>query len=695
MLNALFMVLASVAGATTNPPYYGTRVDTGTALTTQYVTGYVKLAASTPTADTSTIVLDGTKGTVTASTGAFKAMGNVAFADQFTGATAADKIIACFAYLNNKNGTCDARGLPYTQTWSSNVFQNLTGNVNVELILGPALISVSTPQYVAASAIKFSGAGSRSTILDGTFTGPEALLTLGNGTVGVFQGHFSDFFLTTNYITKYGMRLTSTSLCTFERIRVNGFASDGIRAQGIGVDTAYNIYDGFYHVDSDGNWGAGFNDVGSDMNAATFIDSRFSNNGNNGFVYSGDALSFQGGAIELNTGVGMIIQEPYSPVIGDAHVSGVYFELNSTACVQLGDSDLGYNAYHSIVMSGNFFNGSSTDAIRMYNVTDVSLIGNRFKDHTDHTYNVLGGFRPFVTLIGNTYTNQVGTKFYPSTGTVNFTIINESSGVVNTSAFGDSFSVGVSTLVVSNGKVSIGGILDFPFNAVVYTSTPNAVANVMQLNATSNVTAQNGLGAGLTFSASRSIGSYNNTARISGAWSDSSSNQYGILNLDVESGSSLVNQVRIDTGTVEIKNALVVDGTIKANGKTNFPGVAFASATISSVAFGTQASYPCITSTITWVSNGNVARFNFSAFQYNGQQGTETIYRIKVDQALVTCGTNQIQSFVDQAVASIYQWAGFQCTYRPTAGARTACVTASASANTTTLDNGEFSVTEL
>lgn len=59
LLGSLF-ALASFAQATVNPPYTGTTISTTTGKATQYVSGFVKLATSSSTADTTNVTLDGT-----------------------------------------------------------------------------------------------------------------------------------------------------------------------------------------------------------------------------------------------------------------------------------------------------------------------------------------------------------------------------------------------------------------------------------------------------------------------------------------------------------------------------------------------------------------------------------------------------------------------------------------------------------
>jgi hypothetical protein len=99
-----------------------------------------------------------------------KAISQVRYADQFTGADAGAKIIAAIADLPSTGGTVDARGLEGAQTASTDFCTGI-GAKPVVILLGATTLTVSATQTCNTEKISILGLGPSQTILNCTVNG--------------------------------------------------------------------------------------------------------------------------------------------------------------------------------------------------------------------------------------------------------------------------------------------------------------------------------------------------------------------------------------------------------------------------------------------------------------------------------------------------------------------------------------------
>lgn len=148
--------------------------------------------------------------------------------------------------------------------------------------------------------------------------------------------------------------------------------------------------------------------------------------------------------------------------------------------------------------------------------------------------------------------------------------------------------------------------------------------------------------------------------------------------------------------------ATYVSGIIKVDGQTNFPGVAFSSAAIASQSTTSTSGFSCIpSSTLTWVSNGNMAEVKFSGVGGNSTPTGSAILNVLLDGVVVapqnTTGPVAFLRIVDTAGNQALNM-NKSMFIKPTAGARQVCLSLKGGASGASIDAvntiAEFSVRE-
>ena len=140
---------------------------------------------------------------------------------------------------------------------------------------------------------------------------------------------------------------------------------------------------------------------------------------------------------------------------------------------------------------------------------------------------------------------------------------------------------------------------------------------------------------------------------------------------------------------------------LKVTGQTNFSGVAFASASLSGIAVTGASDYVCLAgSTLTWTSNGNIARVKFSGQSYS-DNATSTINKfwVLLDGALTAGQSGPVfAALVGSHTQNPNIDTSFEMHVKPSsAGAHSVCLAVDTNGGTLNVGNsviGEFSVTE-
>lgn len=157
------------------------------------------------------------------------------------------------------------------------------------------------------------------------------------------------------------------------------------------------------------------------------------------------------------------------------------------------------------------------------------------------------------------------------------------------------------------------------------------------------------------------------------------------------------------SGTQTITSSVTVSAAIGATGATNFSGVAFSSASIQNFTTTATAGYVCISgSTLTWSSNGNLARINFSGNARSDTLAAVINLMVLLDGVVVSpqVAGSRWAMVVHEPVAGDDNDVSFSFYIKPTSGTRQACLSVWTSAGTATINvtnqagTGEFSVRE-
>lgn len=132
-----------------------------------------------------------------------------------------------------------------------------------------------------------------------------------------------------------------------------------------------------------------------------------------------------------------------------------------------------------------------------------------------------------------------------------------------------------------------------------------------------------------------------------------------------------------DIAGMMMSTAAYISGTIKVDGQTNFPGIAFSSVALNSLSITATSGFTC-SSTVTWTSNGNRAFFKMVIQGSNSGLASSNIAYLLVD------GVNQGVQFSQEAEAvanSVFVMVG-DMQKLMTAGIHRACVAFNVSAGT-------------
>lgn len=153
------------------------------------------------------------------------------------------------------------------------------------------------------------------------------------------------------------------------------------------------------------------------------------------------------------------------------------------------------------------------------------------------------------------------------------------------------------------------------------------------------------------------------------------------------------------TGGARFTGQAIVAGSMTVAGRTNFSGLAFSSAAITNISSANTSGWTCGTgSTLTWVSNGNLAEVSFNGEASDGTLNAIMQFWVLLDGIVPAPMTTTIPgSYTEEPVANDSAYVGFKLYIRPTAGTRQLCLVGTASAGTMVINGnaaGEFAVRE-